>query len=192
MNGTPRSIVAIPVGWSRSQGENRPRPGRLRPSSRSPEGVDAELTGRECPCSIQEPGMCWHEDTRMSIITIQKQRSPGWWTVFLCACLAMGVYIAFEVLDLDGSNLRDLGPGKAIAAEPAGVDAERLLPQGPSIADTPGPPIPSIAWGFASGTRRLAGQTISIDLAARQSYFLPRTNLGQEASPATSPTDDPA
>jgi hypothetical protein len=128
----------------------------------------------------------------MGVIGIQRRRSHGWWVVFLCACLAMGVYIAFDVLDLDGSNLRDLGPGKAIAAEPAGVDAERLLPQGPSIADALGLAVVSIVGGFTSGTRRLAGQTASITLAAWQGYSLPRIYPGQEASPATSPTDDPA
>ena len=128
----------------------------------------------------------------MGVVGIQRRGSHGWWAIFLCACLAMGVYIAFEVLDLDGSNLRDLGPGRAIAAEPAAADAERLLPQAPSIADAPGLAIPSIAGGFASGTRQLAGQTTSTTLAAWQGYSLPRIYLGQEASPATSPTDDPA
>jgi len=60
---------------------------------------------------------------------VQKQRSRGWWAVLLSACLAMGVYIAFDVLDLDGSDLRDLGPGTAIAAESPSAETDRLLPQ---------------------------------------------------------------
>jgi len=128
----------------------------------------------------------------MRVIGIHRQRSHGWWAVFLCACLAMGVYIAFEVLDLDGSNLRDLGPRTAIAAESASADAERFLHQAPSIADAPGLVFPSIAVGFASESRHLSGQVNSPALAAWQGHSLPRTHLGQEASSAGSPTDDPA
>ncbi len=57
--------------------------------------------------------------------------------VFLCACLAMGVYIAFDVLDLDRSELRDSLPGNAIAAEPAQAETDRVLPQNPMVPQAP-------------------------------------------------------
>jgi hypothetical protein len=128
----------------------------------------------------------------MRRIGSQRQRSDGWWAVFLCAFLAMGVYIAFEVLDVDGSNLRDMGPGTAIAAEPASADAERFLHHAPAIADAPGLVFPSIPVAFASESRQLAGQATPTTLAARQGHFLPRMHLGREVSSVTSPTEDPA
>ncbi len=33
-----------------------------------------------------------------------RRRSRGWWAVFLSASLAMAAYIAFDVLDLEGSG----------------------------------------------------------------------------------------
>jgi hypothetical protein len=32
-------------------------------------------------------------------------KSRGWWTVVLCALAAVAIFMAFEVLDLDGSDL---------------------------------------------------------------------------------------
>jgi hypothetical protein len=53
--------------------------------------------------------------------------SQAWWAVYLFACLAMSVFIAFEVLDLDGSNLRRGLPRGVFAAETVRAETERLL-----------------------------------------------------------------
>jgi hypothetical protein len=119
-------------------------------------------------------------------------RSRGWWAVFLCAFLAMGVYIAFDVLDLDGSNFRNPGPRTAISAEAAPSEAERFLHRIPPIAGSPGLASAAIAIGFASETSQLTRRAASAILAFRPGRSLPRMGLGHEASSATPSTDDPA
>ena len=49
-------------------------------------------------------------------------------TVFACVFVAMVVFIAFEALDVDGSNLQHPPAGATVAAEPASTDVEELVP----------------------------------------------------------------
>jgi len=49
-------------------------------------------------------------------------KSPAWWAVMVCAVSAVAVFLAFEVLDLDGSDLarrlfQPLIPSQATLAE---------------------------------------------------------------------------
>ena len=69
----------------------------------------------------------------MKVKALQGRRCPCWETVFVCVFLAMVVFIAFEVLDLDGSDLQHPPAGATIAAEPAPTDVEELLPSSQSV-----------------------------------------------------------
>ena len=55
-----------------------------------------------------------------------RQWSQGRWAVYLFACLAMSVFITFDLLDVDGSNTRNAVSGTSIATETVGIEAERL------------------------------------------------------------------
>jgi hypothetical protein len=112
--------------------------------------------------------------------------------VFLSACLAMGVYIAFDVLDLDGSNMRGVGPGTAFAAESPSAEADRLLPQRPVSPATQG--VLPLRPDFRIIAERLRPRPHdSRDAAhARPGAMRPRAHLARVASPANSPTGDPA
>lgn len=128
----------------------------------------------------------------MRLIGTRRRRSRGWWAVFVCACLAMGAYMAFDVLDLDGSNLRNPGPGSAIAAEPGPAEGERLLPQRLATLEAQGlailplklrltaeppPPVPCAPLDAA---------------VARRAPNHSRARLHRETSAATPPIGDPA
>ncbi len=123
---------------------------------------------------------------------IHRRRSRGWWGVFLCAFLALGVYIAFDVLDLDGSQLRDPLQGNAIAAESTQAETDRLLRYAPLTPETPGPIHLSPDFRFASESPQVSPGTTAVAFAPWLAAVRPRANLRQETSSASSPTDDSA
>lgn len=113
--------------------------------------------------------------------------------VFLSACVAMGVYLAFDVLDLDGSSLRGVGPGAAIAAESLSGETDRLL-----LARDP-----STSAGQGLLPLRPDFRIIAVSLRplphgrddaahARRGPLRPRAHLARVTSSASSPTGDPA
>jgi hypothetical protein len=128
---------------------------------------------------------------QMKLTKIQERRCPGGLVVFLFAFLAVGVFITFEVLDLDGSNFQRLLPESVIAAEPASADVEQLLPRLPSalrahtsVSLCPELPLPleSLEVRSRSGIN---------GLCARFNHAFPRASLHGEPSPAPL-SDDPA
>jgi hypothetical protein len=127
----------------------------------------------------------------MKLREMQERRFPGGWAVFVCAFLAVGVFITFEVLDLDGSNFQHPFRDNVIAAEPTSADLEQLLPRCPSAPgaqtsvslclNLPLPPEP-LEVRSRSG---VAGR------CARLNHALPRASLRHKPSP-TALSDDPA
>lgn len=127
----------------------------------------------------------------MKLREIQRRRCPGGWVVLACAFLAVFVFIAFEVLDLDGSNFQHPFRDSVVAAEPTSADLEQLLPRAPSAPvaqssaslrlDLPLPPESPVV-------RSRSGVN---SLRVRLNQALPRASLGREASSAAL-SDDPA
>lgn len=128
----------------------------------------------------------------MKLSNSPKPRSRSWWVVMLCASLAMGVYVAFDILDLDGSTSRDLGPGTAIAAEPAFVEAERLLHQASATPETPRPIYLSPNSGLVPESPSVSPKATAVTFAPSVLTVRPPLNRCQELSSASSPADDPA
>ena len=122
----------------------------------------------------------------------QKRRSLGWWSVFLCACLAMGVYIAFDILDLDGSELRNPLPGDTLAAEPARGETERLLPQAPPTPEPLGLLPPSLTLRAVTEHPQNSSRAVPAPSAPRLDRIRPRSHLQQAVSSTRSSTSDPA
>jgi hypothetical protein len=56
-----------------------------------------------------------------------RRRSGGWWAVAFGLCLATASFIAFDVLDLDGSTFRDPDISSKTATEPSQDETERAL-----------------------------------------------------------------
>jgi hypothetical protein len=122
----------------------------------------------------------------------QRRPSRGWWGVFFCACLAMSVYIAFDILDLDGSQMRDSFSGNAVAAEPERVETDRFLHHALVIPEAPGPIHLSPDLRFVSESPQISPGTIGGPVAPRRAAARPRADLRQETSSKNSPTNDPA
>ena len=57
-------------------------------------------------------------------------RSLAWWGVVVCALAAVGIFMVFEVWDLDGSDLYRRLFQPPIAAQSALADAERTMRHG--------------------------------------------------------------
>ena len=51
-------------------------------------------------------------------------KSPAWWAVMVCAVSAVAVFLAFEVLDLDGSDLARRLFQPLIPSQPTLAEAE--------------------------------------------------------------------
>lgn len=123
---------------------------------------------------------------------IQRRRSRCWWGVFLCACLAMGVYIGFDVLDLDGSDLRDSLPGNAMVAEAAGSEAERFLTQDLSTPEASNPVfLPQVLSSVSESPRLTSGSSLST-VAPQLERIRPRVSLRGEMNSPTATAGDPA
>lgn len=104
----------------------------------------------------------------------------------------MLVFIVFEVLDLDGSNLQPPAASTAIAAEPAPTDVEELLPPTHSIPAGQSKvmpcPDPRLAPDMVKHLCDLDGNTLITRLDRAHARSLPR----RETSPPASLSDDPA
>ncbi|HYA02198.1 MAG TPA: hypothetical protein VEI04_03705 [Syntrophobacteria bacterium] len=128
----------------------------------------------------------------MRLREMQGRRCPWSGIVFICVFVAMVVFIAFEVLDLDGSNLRQPPASTTIAAEPALADVEELLPQSDSV--------PAAQTGVSLGLDlRLPPEAVKLfcpsgrnGLIARLDQARPRSFLRHETPPPTPLSDDPA
>jgi len=123
---------------------------------------------------------------------IQRRWCPCSGLVFVCVFLAMIVFIAFEVLDLDGSNLQHPPVGTAIAAEPSPTDVEELLPPSHSIPATHGRvtpcPDPQLAPQAVKPLCHLDGNSLIARLDRAYARSFPR----RESPPPTPLSDDPA
>jgi hypothetical protein len=110
----------------------------------------------------------------------------------MCACLAMAVYIAFDLLDLDGSELRDPLPSNAIAAESAPAETERVFPQRLSTPDALGSFSHSLAFRSAPEVSRPSPSLRIAAFTARLAHLRPRAYMSREAISTITPPDDPA
>lgn len=121
-----------------------------------------------------------------------RQRSTGWWAVLFVACLAMAIYIAFDLLDLDGSNLRDLGGGTAIAAESPSAETDRLLSHRLSVGGAQDPVAIHPESLVTAGPPQRSFHRSLDGAIARRGGIRPRAQLSRDTSSARSPIGEPA
>jgi hypothetical protein len=122
---------------------------------------------------------------------IQGPQFPCWRLVFVCVFLAMVVFIAFEVLDLDGSSFQHLPADTTIAAEPAPADVEQLLPEGHSVPGVQSRVAPRLDTRRRLEAVKLLCPSGERSLIARLDHLRPRSFLRHE-TPPTPLSDDPA
>lgn len=127
----------------------------------------------------------------MGLAIMQRRRSRIWWGVFCIAFVATGAYIAFDVLDIDGSDLRGPAANGAAAAEPARTEAEgclRLDCAPPELFGLAPYPPASAAIPLSQPSTPAPGLIV----VARQGRSLARTDVRGEALPSASDPVDPA
>jgi hypothetical protein len=127
----------------------------------------------------------------MMLREFQRRRFPGGWVVFVCAFLAVCAFIAFEVLDLDGSNFQYLFRDSVVAAEPTSADLEQLLPQASSAPGAQSSVSLSLNLPLSPGLPDVHSHSSVTGIRARTNHTLPRATLRREP-PSTTLSDDPA
>ncbi len=117
-----------------------------------------------------------------------RRQSWGWWAVFLGACLAMAVYIAFDVIDLDASTFREPDLSSAVADDLAQDEAQRALA---TPLESPGLISSSLTLPSVEEVPRplppLHAVTSTLPLQLR-----PRAHVGREAHSTASSATEPA
>lgn len=126
---------------------------------------------------------------------IRDLRKQSWWWRFLLPIgfLVFGTYLAFDVLDLDGSNLPSDISGNTIASlESTQTEAERLFRLDYSTLVTSGQArfllIPQCSTELESPFARFLTRTV----ATPHPRILARTHIGRDTAPSSSSPADPA
>lgn len=129
----------------------------------------------------------------MRFIRDLRKQSWWWWFLVLTGFLVFGTYLAFDVLDLDGSNLPSNISSNTIASlESTQTDAERLFRLDYStLADSSQVYFPVIPQVFGNSQPSVI-RTLTRILLASHPQILARTHLGPEATSSSSSTADPA
>lgn len=118
--------------------------------------------------------------------------SSGWWGLVLCASLAVGAHIVFDILDVDGSDLRNRTFNDPLVAQTSLVETKRPLHLASECRH---------GWGrmpvavlLRQSSARFSPQYKSVPAAARVRLhrILPRAHVRLNARLAPSTTDDQA
>jgi hypothetical protein len=128
----------------------------------------------------------------MRLREMQGRRCPCSGIVFGCVFVAMVVFVAFEVLDLDGSNLQHAPASTTIAAEPALADVEELLPESHSVPAVRSGVSPRLDPRLPPDAVKLLCPLGGNSLIARLDRTRPRSFPRHETPPSTPLSDDPA
>ena len=121
----------------------------------------------------------------------RRRRSATWWGVFFWALLLVGVYIFFDILDIDGPQItRRLGHQALIVVEtPDGV-AERFFRADLATIHAPDLIASSLSRPSLTGFHEVSPAQMCLRL--RQNRIRPRLNLSAELTRRSPSASDPA
>lgn len=119
-----------------------------------------------------------------------RRGSASWWGITLCALLFASTYVVFDVLDVDGSQMRRRSAsGGALTATVEEVAGERFFRTTATAtvsSDLPALSLPRLAVGALSSNFVL--KTL---LCRRWGHLLPRVTPTAERARGSSGTADP-
>lgn len=128
----------------------------------------------------------------MRLFRRQKQQSWKWWYVVLFGLLAIGTYVVFDVLDIDGSELAswDLANNLTAleSAEPSSCRPPQIVPPERSL-----PSADDHLSQWLNAQSQQGASSISTGLTrARHAPTLARIRLASELTASNSLSADPA
>lgn len=121
-----------------------------------------------------------------------RRRSVQWCGVYVLAVLATGAYLAFEVLDLDASQVRAVPATAAVTAEVSRVDPDPEH-RSTSMSGPAGLLFLSQTHDRRMALLRAASAAGTATLAVRRNSALPRGRVARDTGCISAPTSsDPA
>jgi len=124
--------------------------------------------------------------------SVARRRSLGSTLVLCCALLAMTMYIAFDLLDLDGSRLYDRAAPCPMGDHPQQTDAELLLVQDPSNPVVLGLALPPLAFKLALCPGKISPRMVPAAFTARPCRIHVYAQARRSTFSSPSLTEDPA
>lgn len=124
------------------------------------------------------------------MVGMLRQRSLGWWGLVLCSLLALGAYIIFDVLDVDGSDLQKRILRNPMASQAVEAETKRALHQNSAAPDVLGHVSVSVVLQPLSTSVSVSPHTIPGTFGARLARVHLRLYPSRDTLPAPSPTDD--
>lgn len=123
-----------------------------------------------------------------------RERSLGWWGLVLCLLLAVGAYIVFDVLDLDGSDLRNRVLQSPLVSQTALAEAERVILQAAKAQfAVAGISFSALLPQSFTLFNTTCFQSPSVNaLTQFRTTLPPRVYAARDSFPMPRPTDDPA
>ena len=116
--------------------------------------------------------------------------SRTWWGVYLFAMVVLASYLFFDLLDVDGSQMRWWPGGDVILVAQEQSTAERLVRVDLSTPGSTYLIYPGLSWSSATEITR--NSPVPTVLRIRQSRLLPRRNLHRELARVNASPADPA
>jgi hypothetical protein len=119
-------------------------------------------------------------------------RSPAWWVVVLISLAAIGVFMVFEVLDLDGSDLYKRIFRPPIPSQPAVAEAEGVMRHGAFAAQAALGHVHALVLlrqPFTGFSRCPHAAPAIFD--KRLKRIRPRTDIHRASFPPLAPSDEP-
>ena len=122
------------------------------------------------------------------------RRSLGGRGVFFCTLLAMGFYVAFDQLNLDGSDLCGRLLWNAVAVNAPPTDVELVLPQDPPSPEGLGFAVLPSSLRFVPDPAKVMLRTAltTFNVGPNRIHFRPYARRGIASTTRTSPAGDPA
>jgi hypothetical protein len=125
----------------------------------------------------------------MRLGSAQRRRSWAWRGVILVALLTIGAYVAFDILDVDGSQMTGWPADDMIVAEALQAEADRFFRADTYPPDSTGLRDLSLArWSTTERHGLLFGALL---LRIRQRRMIPRVDLHRALAQTSSLSADP-
>ncbi len=119
-----------------------------------------------------------------------RRGSASWWGITLCALLFASTYVVFDILDVDGSQMRRApAPGGALTATVEEAAADRFFRT--TVTATVSTDLQALSAPCLSASAASWNSTLKTLLHQRWGHVLPRVTLAAEHARGSSPSADP-